>query len=99
MTKQKYFWILGIIALLVIIGIIFVIIYNQQTQKSKIPVEKYCEQDADCACGAYINTGDCFYGNNNYVNTLQQCPDFCTGFAGNLRIKCVNNECKQVSTF
>lgn len=57
--------------------------------------EKYCEQDSDCKCGKKINTEDCFYGNKNYVNASQQCPDFCTGIAGNLRIKCINNKCEQ----
>ena len=57
--------------------------------------EKYCQQDSDCACGRHKTTGDCFYGNKNYVDTGKQCPDFCTGIAGNLEIRCVNNECIQ----
>lgn len=60
--------------------------------------EKYCETDEDCACGRHTTTGNCFYGNVNYVNTTSQCPDFCTGIAGNFRIGCVKNECKQVRT-
>jgi len=58
-------------------------------------MKKYCEQDSDCACGKSIETGDCFYGNKAFVDTSQQCPDFCTGIAGNLVIKCVDNICKQ----
>ncbi len=63
-----------------------------------IPAEKYCEKDGDCACGRHTMTGNCFYGNADYVDTSRQCPDFCTGIAGNLRIVCVNDECKQITT-
>lgn len=62
---------------------------------STIISEKYCEQDTDCACGRHKTTGDCFFGNKNYVDTGKQCPDFCTGIAGNLEIRCVSNECTQ----
>ena len=61
-------------------------------------MEQYCEQDSDCACGKSIETGDCFYGNKAFVDTSQQCPDFCTGIAGNLVIECVDNTCKQSRT-
>ncbi len=57
--------------------------------------EKFCFSDSDCACGAGI-TGECFYGNKNFVNASEQCPDFCAGIGGNLELKCINNECKQV---
>jgi hypothetical protein len=56
----------------------------------------YCNSDDDCACGVYIETGDCFYGNKDYVDITEQCPDFCTGIAGNLKIKCVNSTCVQM---
>lgn len=59
--------------------------------------EIFCSQDQDCSCGTHIETGECFYGNKNYVNTSQQCPDFCTGISGDLDIKCVNEKCVQVS--
>lgn len=62
---------------------------------SGIPAEKYCNYDGDCACGVHIDTGACFYGNKDYVGP-GLCPDFCSGFAGNLIIKCIDNECKQV---
>jgi hypothetical protein len=65
--------------------------FGEETQE-----EKYCEQDSDCACGTHIQTGECFIGNKNYVNTETQCPDFCTGIAGNFEISCVNNECRHV---
>ncbi len=61
----------------------------QQPQKS----ESYCSTDNDCACGTHITTGACFYGNKAYVNVEKQCPDFCTGIAGNLATKCINNTC------
>lgn len=57
--------------------------------------EKYCRADEDCACGVNINTGDCFYGNKNFVNVSQQCPDFCNGIAANLVIRCIGNACMQ----
>jgi hypothetical protein len=59
--------------------------------------EIYCRMDEDCACGVHNETRNCFYGNKNYVDTSQQCPDFCTGIAGNLVIKCVNNRCTQMT--
>ncbi len=62
---------------------------------SGVPVEKRCMQDSDCACGKNA-AGDCFYGNKDYVNVSQQCPDFCTGIAAMFEIKCVENECTQV---
>ena len=67
------------------------------SQVNSIPVERQCRTDSDCACGVRITTGGCFYGNQQYVNELEQCPDFCTGIAGNLVIKCIDAECKQVN--
>jgi hypothetical protein len=85
-----------IIALLVVVGVILLIKFTKETQKPEVPDEEYCEQDADCACGVHVDTGECFYGNRKYVNTLQQCPDFCTGIDGTRSIKCIGNECKPV---
>ncbi|MAG07595.1 hypothetical protein CMI46_02160 [Candidatus Pacearchaeota archaeon] len=61
--------------------------------------ELYCEKNADCGCGSHIDTGDCFFGNINYVNPEKKlvCPDFCGGFTGNNVIQCVNNECTSVN--
>ena len=56
-------------------------------------LDKYCVNSDDCACGSHISTGACFYGNRDYVNTLKQCPDFYTGFGGNLEIRCLDNKC------
>lgn len=55
--------------------------------------ERYCNTVGDCACGSHVKTGACFYGNRAYVDTSKQCPDFCTGIAGNLRLGCVDNKC------
>ena len=58
-------------------------------------MDKYCVLDSDCACGKNVE-GDCFYGRKSLVNISEQCPDYCSGIAGNLLIKCVNNACVQV---
>lgn len=60
-------------------------------------IEKYCKTEKDCACGMKIGTEECFYGNYNYVNTTAQCPDFCTGIAGNLKLRCKDHVCTQVT--
>ncbi|MBW3019573.1 hypothetical protein KY329_05310 [Candidatus Woesearchaeota archaeon] len=62
----------------------------------------FCNVDADCTCGGLVKqTGDCFIGNKLYqsmhVDTSKQCPDFCTGIAGNLEVKCVDQVCKHVA--
>jgi hypothetical protein len=59
--------------------------------------QKSCAADSDCACGTHVDTGDCFYGNKAYVNVEKQCPDFCTGIAGNLYTKCVSGTCQQLN--
>ncbi|MEM4648014.1 MAG: hypothetical protein QXO12_01740 [Candidatus Pacearchaeota archaeon] len=56
----------------------------------------FCQTDSDCACGIDKETGECAYGNKAYIDTSKQCPDFCTGIGGNLRVKCVNNLCTAV---
>lgn len=60
--------------------------------------EKSCNVDSDCACGTNIKTGECFMGNIKYVNTTQQCPDFCTWMgpngSGSQGNKCINNKCE-----
>ena len=32
--------------------------------------EVLCVKDSDCACGVHIETGDCFYGNKDFVDDL-----------------------------
>ena len=61
----------------------------------------YCKTDSDCICdGKDSIHGTCFVGNiefyNKYVNKTESCPDFCTGIAGNLQTKCINNICSTV---
>ncbi|MEM1577560.1 MAG: hypothetical protein QXM27_00885 [Candidatus Pacearchaeota archaeon] len=66
--------------------------------KEKMEVDKfYCKDDSDCACGIDKETGECAFGNKEYIDTSKQCPDFCTGIGGNLGVKCINNSCKIVS--
>ncbi|MEK6974458.1 MAG: hypothetical protein AABW41_04455 [Nanoarchaeota archaeon] len=62
----------------------------------------YCKTDNDCICGGKDSMyGTCFVGNidfyNKYVNKTESCPDFCTGIAGNLQTKCINNVCSIVN--
>lgn len=69
--------------------------FKERNQNQNQNKEKYCEENADCACGVKTGTQDCFFGNKEFVNTETQCPDFCTGIAGNLTIECKNNKCVQ----
>jgi len=57
--------------------------------------QSFCESDSDCACGTNTETGRCFYGNKNFVEA-PECADYCSGEAGHLEIKCVDNTCVQV---
>jgi len=66
------------------------------TQPQAVPEDKRCSQDSDCACGVHAVTGECFYGNAAFVDTERQCPDFCTGIAANLAIRCISSECRHV---
>ena len=79
--------------LLLVLLFVGVLVFNECGKN--VPSEKYCAKDTDCGCGVHITTGDCFYGNKKYVDESRQCPDFCSGIAGHLIIKCKNNECVQ----
>lgn len=61
--------------------------------------EILCKDDSDCACGRNKTTKECSLGNKQYIDSSAsaQCPDFCSGIGGNLRIKCVSNKCQQVA--
>jgi len=61
-----------------------------------VTVEDFCWSDEDCACGVHIDTGECFLGNEQYVDTEEQCPDFCTGILGNLKTVCTENKCQSI---
>ncbi len=69
---------------------------SKQKCVSMATTEKSCSVDSDCACGVKIDTKECFFGNKNYVNVMNQCPDFCSGIDGKITTKCVNNLCQQV---
>lgn len=61
-----------------------------------------CETDDDCICDGFDEQADkCFVGTREYhalyVNTTRQCPDFCTGIAGNFETKCVEKTCALVT--
>lgn len=53
----------------------------------------FCETESDCACGVHITSRECFFGQKEFVDTTEQCPDFCTGIAGNFRLQCVQFTC------
>ena len=53
-----------------------------------ISKEVYCDADSDCDCGINLETRECFLGNKDYVNNSVQCPDFCSGLDGRMKIKC-----------
>lgn len=72
--------------------------FSSQNNQPPFPLSKfkdklYCESDNDCACGVDKETGECAFGNKEYILEIKQCPDFCSGVGGNMRIKCVNNTC------
>lgn len=58
--------------------------------------EKYCDHVSDCSCGMHKLDRVCFVGNKNYVLESDRCSFYCAGFRGELKIKCVENECLQV---
>ena len=84
----------AVVALLVIVSIFIVAGMQSQPVKS----ENSCSIDSDCACGVSLATGDCAYGNAAFINASKQCPDFCSGIAANLEIKCLNKVCVQQQT-
>lgn len=95
--KFTPFVLVGIVVLIIVGG--FLVFKGKLTKLPGFPspVNKmFCRTDADCACGVDKKTGECAFGNKAYIDTSRQCPDFCTGIAGNLRIKCVNNLCTSV---
>lgn len=62
---------------------------------SPIRSEKQCTSVNDCSCGTKIGSGECFFGNSMFVNETAQCPDFCTGIDGKLKLECIGGECVQ----
>lgn len=94
-TRIKYI-IYFVMFILSILALTSGILKGGPVEKLNTPQDKFCENDSDCACGVNLDTAECFYGNREYVSTNQQCPDFCTGIAANLEIRCLNNTCVQV---
>lgn len=72
---------------------------TQGTTGSSGGGEDSCSADSDCACGIHKVDKNCFFGNEQYVDTnpALACPDFCSGIGGNLTIKCVSDKCTQVA--
>ncbi|MBU0460973.1 MAG: eight-cysteine-cluster domain-containing protein, partial [Nanoarchaeota archaeon] len=72
---------------------------KQQTQIPTDIAKDYCEEDSDCVCGGKDVDRSCFLGNrayyDKYVDKSKDCPDFCTGIAGNLVLRCLGNKCTQ----
>ena len=65
---------------------------------TQLPTEDsktFCSIDDDCICSGKDKDGSCFLGNKDYYETNvdkeKQCPDFCGGIAGNLEVKCDEN--------
>ena len=93
-----------IIVLIVLVAIL--VGCGSPTDKSNADVKElppldYCEIDDDCTCGGIdLRDGRCFIGNKlyyeNYVDKKKECPDFCTGIDGNLKVRCVDSKCIQM---
>ncbi|MFC1741309.1 hypothetical protein ACFL3V_02120 [Nanoarchaeota archaeon] len=69
--------------------------------KPEVESKDSCTDDIDCICGGIDKqSGTCFIGNKGYyekyVDKGKSCPDFCTGIAGNLAVKCVDSRCIQM---
>ncbi|MFH1663988.1 MAG: DUF4382 domain-containing protein [archaeon] len=69
------------------------VVWNQKSDGK----QNFCEQASDCGCGVDTESRECFFGNKEFVDETQQCPDFCSGIGGNLAIKCIEKKCVQVS--
>lgn len=68
--------------------------YRDNTlSETEISDKLFCETDEDCACGV-DETGRCAFGNKKHIDTSIQCPDFCTGIHGKLRLRCIEKRCE-----
>ena len=70
---------------------------SQKQEELQNDPERFCKTDEDCACGIDKVTRKCAFGNKNFIDTSIECPDFCSGIAGQFKIICKNNQCVQVS--
>jgi hypothetical protein len=98
---NKNFSIIIVVMLLIVLGIgiyslkIYVKASQKQTEFQHDP-KKFCQTDADCVCGIDKEKGGCAFGNKDFIDTSMECPDFCSGIAGQFKIICKNNQCVQV---
>jgi hypothetical protein len=58
---------------------------------------KSCTAVADCDCGREVASGECALGRKECIDPSRPCPDFCSGIAGQLRLACVDGQCRLVS--
>lgn len=58
---------------------------------------RHCNVDLDCVCGVNQVSGECDFGSGECIDTATECPDFCSGIAGHLKIICKDNVCTQVA--
>lgn len=72
---------------------------SSQTGNPFLDDPSFCNVDGDCTCGGMYE-GDCFVGNVLFasanVDMSKDCPDFCSGIAGDLETMCVDHECSVV---
>jgi hypothetical protein len=98
---NKNLSIIIVVMVLIIFGVIIYLFktndkaFQKQTELQNDP-KKFCKTDEDCACGINKETGECSFGNKNFIDTSIECPDFCSGIAGQFKIICKNNQCVQV---
>lgn len=67
------------------------------TNQSAATCSKACTSVADCACGRDAANGACAVGRKECIDASSQCPDFCTGITGKMRLECVNQLCALVT--
>lgn len=91
---------LGIVAVLVLMFALMGCDRAEITSSDEIVAKDYCEIDADCICDGQDPDGGCFLGNKEYykkyVDKSEDCPNFCTGVAGNMVVRCIDNKCVQM---
>jgi hypothetical protein len=54
-----------------------------------------CQSDHECACGVDRSDGRCAFGPAARIDTTRQCPDFCGGISGAMRVACDRGRCVQ----
>lgn len=95
MKKKFVFVFLFVFAVIVLAAFYNQFYASQRNDKAKTVSKVYCKSDRDCVCGIDKETKACSYGNKKFIDTSEQCPDFCTGIDGDLTIKCISDRCVQ----